>query len=124
MTTVNKSGITGIAGQSNLQKSEETGTAKKTSNASKGVDIANLSAGSAGEKSSVEVQLSNSAQEISKAHRRAFEIAKATPEIREDRVAELKKRIESGEYKADSSKIADGIMREALMEQLALMPDE
>jgi flagellar biosynthesis anti-sigma factor FlgM len=124
MTTVNKSGIGGLTGQPATQKSEETSSAKKANTTAKGIEAANQGAAKSNDKAGVAVQLSNSAQEISKAHRRAFEIAKATPEVREDRVADLKKRIESGEYKADSSQIADGIMREALMEQLALTPDE
>ena len=74
--------------------------------------------------SSVGVDLSPQSKDKAAAHRRAFEIAKATPDIREDRVAELRQKIAAGQYSPDSEKIADGILREAVMEQLASLPDE
>lgn len=75
-------------------------------------------------KSDFDVALSPQAREMAEARAKAMEIAKATPSIREDRVAELKQKIQNGTYQIDSSKIADGIMREAVLDQLATMPDE
>ena len=37
-----------------------------------------------------------------------------------DRVEELKAKLKNGEYKIDPEKIAEGIAREALMDDLAL----
>jgi negative regulator of flagellin synthesis FlgM len=40
--------------------------------------------------------------------------AKAAPDVREDRIAELRKRIESGHYKVDANAIADKMVDEHL----------
>ncbi len=80
--------------------------------------------GAAEDKGDFNVSLSPKAKEIAEARKKAVEIAKATPDIREDRVADLKKRIESGEYKADAGNIADGMMREAIRDELAKNPPE
>ena len=57
--------------------------------------------------------------ERAKSYQKALEIARATPEIREDRVAALKKHIQEGTYKINSGAIADGMAREAIMDHLA-----
>lgn len=57
--------------------------------------------------------------ERAKSYQKALEIARATPDVREDRVAALKKQIQDGTYKIDSGAIADGIAREAIIEHLA-----
>ena len=67
----------------------------------------------------VDVSVSNEAKSRSAERKKAFDIAKNTPDVREARVAELKAKIQSGEYKPDSGKIADGMLREAIMEHLA-----
>lgn len=72
---------------------------------------------------SVDVNVSPRAREMAEAHKKAFEIAKATPDVREERVADLKKRIQSGNYKVEPDKVADGMMREAIMDQLAQSED-
>lgn len=72
-----------------------------------------------GDRGSANVQISTSAKERAEAQKKAFDIAKATPEIREDKVADLKARIQAGTYQIDSGKIADGMLREAIMEHLA-----
>lgn len=69
--------------------------------------------------SGANVAVSPQARQLADAHKKAFEIAKATPDVREDRVAALKKQIQAGTYKPDPEKIADGIAREALLEYLA-----
>lgn len=70
-------------------------------------------------KSGVDVAVSPQAREMAEARAKALNIARNTPDVREDRVAELKKQIQSGNYKVNPEKIADGIMREALFEHLA-----
>lgn len=67
----------------------------------------------------VGVNVSPRAREIAESHKKAFEIAKSTPAVREDRVAELKRQIQAGTYNPDPARIADGIAREALFEYLA-----
>jgi flagellar biosynthesis anti-sigma factor FlgM len=122
MSSVDKTKSGGILGGSvGVSKSGDAQATKKSGNA----DTAGLIPLS--KKlldTSVGVELSAHSKEKAAAHRKAFEIAKSTPEIREDRVAELRKKIASGEYHPDAEKITDGIMREAIMEQLASMPDE
>jgi negative regulator of flagellin synthesis FlgM len=53
------------------------------------------------------------------ARAKALQIARNTPEVREDRVAELKRQVQNATYKVDPEKVADGIMREALFEHLS-----
>lgn len=65
------------------------------------------------------VQISPRAKEMSLAK----SVAEATPEVREDKVAKYKDLIAKGEYKADSGKIADGILREAIKDDLSRTPD-
>ena len=72
---------------------------------------------------SVNVSLSPEAKVLAEAKKKALGIAMNTPDVREDRVAELKRKISAGEYQIDSEKIADGILREALREQLATVPE-
>jgi negative regulator of flagellin synthesis FlgM len=69
------------------------------------------------------VELSDRAKSRSAEQKKAFEIAKNTPDVREDRVAALKARIQAGTYEVDSGKIADGMLREAFMEHLATSKD-
>ena len=70
-------------------------------------------------KEAANVQISPKAKELSLA-RAAVE---STPDIREDKVADLKSRIASGQYQPDAGKIADGIAREAIKDELAKNPD-
>ncbi len=76
------------------------------------------------DKSDFNVNLSSRAKEMAESRKKAMEIAKNTPDIREDRVADLKKRIEAGEYKVDAGNIADGMLREAIKDELAKNPPE
>jgi negative regulator of flagellin synthesis FlgM len=69
------------------------------------------------------VELSDKAKSRAADQKKAFEIAKNTPDVREDRVAELKAKIQAGTYEVDSGKIADGMLREAIMEHLATSKD-
>lgn len=76
------------------------------------------------DKADFNVNLSSKAKEMAEARMKALEIAKSTSDIREDKVADLKRRIESGEYKADAGNIADGMMREAIRDELSKNPPE
>lgn len=69
------------------------------------------------------VELSDKAKTRAAEQKKAFDIAKNTPDVREDRVAELKAKIQAGTYEIDSGKIADGMLREAFMEHLATSKD-
>lgn len=65
------------------------------------------------------VKISPDAKERAEAQQKALKIARDTPDVREDRVAELKKQIQAGTYQIDSGKIADGMLREAIKDHLA-----
>lgn len=65
------------------------------------------------------LDVSQKAREIAQARAKAVDIARNTPDVREDRVAELKKKIQDGTYQVEPEKIADGMMREALRDQVA-----
>ena len=105
---------TGIINQANLgeaARSKQSRIAKKPST--------ELGAGAAqAPASDFGVNLSSTSKELAVAHKKAMDIALQTPEVREDRVAELKKRIAEGSYKVDSGKIADGMIRETLFDYL------
>lgn len=68
---------------------------------------------------SVQVQLSDRSKKLAEDKAKAFALAKGTSPVREDRVAELKKQIQSGQYQINAGKIADGMLTEAIKESLA-----
>ena len=67
----------------------------------------------------VDVKISPESIDKKNASAKAFDIAKNTSPIREEKVSALKKQIQEGTYKPDSAKIADGMAREAITEHLA-----
>ncbi len=79
--------------------------------------------GASGAEKDWSVSLSPQAKEKAEARSRALEIAKNTPDVRAERVAQLKEQIKSGQYKLDSGNIADGILREAVRDEIAKNPD-
>jgi negative regulator of flagellin synthesis FlgM len=88
------------------------------------VDAKNGAAKSAGlvqpaSSETYDVNLSPRARELLDARKKATEIAKNSPDIRNERVAELKRRIQSGEYKVEPEKVADGLMHEAMRDEVA-----
>lgn len=86
-------------------KAEKTDKSKSSKVSESALDkVSSLGGGESASK----VNLSERAQDI----RKAKELAKAAPEIREDRVAELQKRIDSGNYKIDAKEIADKMVDE------------
>lgn len=72
----------------------------------------------------VDVAVSPRARELAEARKKATEIAKATPDVRSERVDALRKKIQSGEYKVQPEKIADGMLQEAARDELSLMMHE
>jgi len=56
------------------------------------------------------VELSSVAKDL----QRAAEIAKATPDVRADKVAALKEKVESGNYEVDSKKVASKMIVDSL----------
>ena len=76
-------------------------------------------AGRQGATGNYSVDVSSEAREMAASRQKALDIARNTPDVREDRVAEIKAQIAAGTYKVDSGKIADGMLREAVKERLA-----
>ena len=68
--------------------------------------------GSEGAGGSEKVLLSDEAKDIHKAR----EVIASDPEIRMDKVAEIKAKIESGDYHVDSKEIADKMLKDILIE--------
>lgn len=73
--------------------------------------------------SNFDVDISDKGKEKALAMQKAFDIAKSTPDIREDKVQKIKEQIKNGTYQIDSGNIADGMLREAVKEHLAENPD-
>jgi negative regulator of flagellin synthesis FlgM len=61
------------------------------------------------------VALSNAAKEIQEAQRQLD----AIPDVREDKVAQLKEQIENGTYEIDEEQIADKMLKDELFKDLA-----
>lgn len=74
--------------------------------------------------SDVNVKLSEEARQIAEAHKKAYDIANDTSPIRDDKVARFKELIASGQYKPDAGNIADGMLREAIKDDLASRPTD
>lgn len=90
---------------SEVLDSKETQKQKEVSGKAYGVDY--------------DVLLSDESKEKNAIFAKAFQIAKQTPDVREDKIADIKKRIAEGSYQVDSAKIADGIFKEAIRDHLA-----
>jgi len=65
------------------------------------------------------VQISPRAKELNLAR----QVVESTPDVREDKVAHFKAMIARGEYKPDAGKIADGILAEAMRDELSKDPE-
>lgn len=103
----------------NNQSSINTGiTSKKVADPSLIREMEKVENGG-GKQADFNVSLSDRAQEIMQARNKAMAIAKDTSPIREDRVAEFRERIKNGTYTVDSGNIADGMLREAIKDELA-----
>jgi negative regulator of flagellin synthesis FlgM len=71
------------------------------------------------ESGAAEVSISPRAKELAAASR----AVRDTPDVREDKVEHFRRAIQSGEYKPDAGKIADGIAREAIRDELSATPE-
>jgi len=60
------------------------------------------------------VELSDLGKKVQEAHSQLESI----PDIREDKVAELKARVENGTYEVDAEKVADKMLKDALLNDL------
>lgn len=92
---------------------------RKTSKVKEAAQNAYARAAKKSESSAAEVSISPRARELAAANR----IARETPDVREDKVEHFKKLIADGSYKPDAGKIADGIAREAIKDELAASPE-
>lgn len=61
------------------------------------------------------VALSNAAKNIQEAQKQL----EAIPDVRDDKVAQLKEQIENGTYEIDEEKIADKMLKDSLLNDLA-----
>ena len=75
---------------------------------------------SSGISSNYDVTVSDEAKRLADARKLAFDIAKNTSPVREEKVEQLKQKILSGEYTPSASDIADGIIKDAWYDKLAL----
>jgi negative regulator of flagellin synthesis FlgM len=97
---------------------KSAGDAKKAENvqATKSAVNAYAKAGQpAAQQAAANVQISPRARELNMAR----QIVDSTPDVREDKVAKFKSMIERGEYKPDAGKIADGILAEAMRDEVS-----
>jgi len=60
------------------------------------------------------VELSDTGKRIQEAHKQLESI----PDIREEKVAQLKEQVENGTYEVDAEKVADKMLKEALLNDL------
>ncbi len=91
------------AGSSPIQNTE-TSSAKKTGKTSKSEKKEGTSSSnSAAVADSVKTEISPKAKEYAKAK----ELAGKSPDVREEKIAEIRKRIASGQYKVDADAVAD-----------------
>lgn len=90
-----------------------------TNKAAKTADMSALVKNSTADGKGVDVSVSDKARARASDQKKAVDLALQAPEVREDRVAAIKSQIAAGTYKVDSAKIADGMVREAVMEHLA-----
>lgn len=111
---VNKDGT--IASLGHESSPQETEKAKKTI-APKNLDKTKYAETS--KPTDYEVNLSQGSKELKQAYEKAFSVAKNTPEVREEKVRELKEKISKGLYRIDSGAVADGILKEAIKDHLA-----
>lgn len=106
---------TGTAAQDATSKAGESAASAAVSSLANGAGAAVKK----NPKGNYDVHISSGAKDRALASQKAFDIAKETPDIREDRVSALKEQIQNGTYKVDAGNIADAMLREAAKEHLA-----
>ena len=96
-------------------QSTETSRAKSTNKASDTKDTDRTRAtDSVSSDGDSQTTISSKAKEFAKAQ----SVAQAAPDVREDRIAALKKRIAEGRYNVDPDKIADRMVNEHLSDSI------
>lgn len=60
------------------------------------------------------VELSDAGKRVQEAHKQL----ESVPDIREEKVAQLKEQVENGTYEVDAEKVADKMLRESLLNDL------
>lgn len=101
--------------------SQGAGEAKRSHGAAQVKQAANAYAKAANAptvSNAANVQISPQAKEMSLARK----VIDETPDVREDKVTKFKAAIASGEYKPDAGKIADGILNEAIKDEVSKDP--
>lgn len=92
-----------------IQNKDVSGAANaKRSEMASAADAASKVSAKAVDASSVRPEISAKAKEFSKAQ----ELASKAPDVREEKIAELKKRIASGNYQVNAQAIADKMVEE------------
>ncbi|MGY3805235.1 flagellar biosynthesis anti-sigma factor FlgM [Pigmentibacter ruber] len=115
--------VNGVKNSANLANAIQSADAGKVEKPEK-ANIKNAAANYAkaatppGIKEAANVQISQKAKEMSLAKK----IAEESPDIRDDKVAYFKDLIDKGEYKVDSEKVANAMVREAMRDELAKDP--
>ena len=104
-------------------KSEDANKASDASGVLAAISPETVAKANANRPDQVGVTISKEAKSRSEAQQKALEIARNTPDVREDRVKALKAQIDAGTYQVDSGKIADGMLREAIREHLSETSD-
>ena len=88
-------------------QAKKSDSAAKTAKAGQLAQIQKNQGTSAGDSKS---DISAKGKEFAQAHA----VAKSTPDVREDRIAALKKQIQDGKYEVDANKVADRMVGEHL----------
>lgn len=101
----------------------KAGAASGADQATKAIGLKQPSGGQniASGNAAVGVNVSGKAKDVASAHQMAFDIAKNTDPVRHDRVAELKAQIASGKYEVSAENIANGMLREAIKDEVATL---
>ncbi len=97
-----------------LKDVSEAQSAQRSQNAQAGYSKA-----SAARNTAAEVNISPKAREMALANR----VVKETPDVREEKIAQLRKMVQDGEYKVDAGRIADGMLREAMKDEISRRPE-
>lgn len=93
-----------VSDKAKVDKSKEAGRAADVQKAK----VAPNSEGAKTHSAGAQVDISEQAQLM----RKAAEAVHAAPDVRQDRVAQLKERIRAGTYKVDSQSVADKLVEE------------
>ena len=102
---VNQTGTSNVSNNETTSKTEGTSKTKKTQKTDSSNETSKTSGSNA---TDVKAEISTRGRELLKAKQTATE----APDVREERIAELKRRIQAGAYKVDSAAVADKMVDE------------